>query len=110
MDIKVERYGQAANLACKGDLNEDSLEVFSKEVDTHLAAGAADLILDLAEVGFIDSAGLECLLGLQDRLAENRGQVTLTNVNENVAKVLEITRLDKTFSIVGDTIAAIRAT
>jgi anti-anti-sigma factor len=109
MEIKVERYGRAANLACKGDLNEDSLEVFSKEVDAQLAGDVTDLILDLAEVGFVDSAGLEYLLALQERIAERRGQVTLTNLNENVSKVLEITRLDKAFSIVGDTIAAIQA-
>ena len=109
MEIKVERYGQAANLACKGELNEDSLEVFGKEVEAQLADHVADFILDLAEVTFVDSAGLEYLLDLQDRLAGNHGQITLTNLSENVAKVLEITRLDKAFSIVGDTMEAIKA-
>ena len=108
MNVKAESYGQAIILNCKGDLTGDSLEAFGREVDRHLAANPADVVLNLAEMGTIDSAGLEYLLDLQDRLAEKLGRLILVNLDENVAKILEITRLDGSLEISRDLAEAVK--
>jgi anti-anti-sigma factor len=108
MEIKSERYGQALILRCKGELTADSLEVFIKEVQRLVTAGAVDVVLSLEEVPFIDSAGLEYLLDLQDDLMDSGGQISLTNVDENVAKVLEITRLGAGFEVLPDVLDAVK--
>jgi len=56
-----------------------------------------DIVLNFESVPFIDSAGLEYLLDLQDRLAERFGQVKLVHVDENVSTILEVTRLRSNF-------------
>jgi len=108
MEIKSERYGQALILRCKGELTGDTLEVFAKEVKRQMADKAADVVLSLEEVPFIDSAGLEYLLDLQDELMASGGQISLTNVDENVAKILEITRLDAGFEVLPDVVDAVK--
>jgi anti-sigma B factor antagonist len=108
MEIKSERYGQALILRCKGELTGDSLEVFVKEVERQMADNATDVVLSLEGVPFIDSAALEYLLDLQDELMSAGGQISLTNVDENVAKILEITRLDAGFEILPDVVDAVK--
>ena len=103
MNIQAESYGHALILNLSGELNADALEAFRQTVDRHLEGKeVVDLVLNLASVTFIDSEGLECLLDLQDRLAERLGQVKLVRPTENVATILEITRLKPSFDIYHD--------
>lgn len=108
MEVKAEGYGHAILLHCKGDLTEESLEMFQREVERHLIEGVCDVVVSLKDVGFIDSQGLECLLDLRDRLSESRGQLKLTNPAENVSKVFEMTRLTEQFEILEDMLDAVK--
>ncbi len=109
MNVTVETYGQAAVLVCKGDINADSLDVLRRAVDGQLVgADIRDLVLDLAEVPFMDSACLEYLLELQERLSERLGQVKLARPDENVRKVFEITRLDNAFEAYSEVAQAVK--
>ena len=110
MNITAESYGHAVILNLKGDLSEDSLGAFQRAVDHQLAGeGVIDLLLNLEQVPFVDSATLEYLLDLQDRLAERLGQVKLIKPDENVRKILEITRLAAAFETFADIPEAVRA-
>ena len=119
MKITEEDYGQAVLLICSGELTADSLNAFRAAVEQieHRSDGrtdqpngavAGDLVLDLKAVPFVDSVGLEYLLDLQERFAEKLGRVKLTNLNENVAKILEVTRLDSTFERFEDVSEAVK--
>ena len=54
------------------------------------AAEAKDLILDCAELAYVSSAGLRVILKAQ-KLMMRKGTMKLTQVNETVMEVLEIT-------------------
>lgn len=111
MNVSAESYGHAVILNLKGDLVEDTLAAFQQAVDHQLTGkDVVDLVLNLHEVPFVDSAALEYLLDLQDRLAERLGQVRLVRCTSDLRKILEITRLDSTFEIFEDIPEAIRAT
>lgn len=109
MNVKAESYGHAVVLNCKGELTADSLEAFCAEVNKHLGGHVNDLVFNLAEVPFVDSAALEYLLELQEGLVDKLGQVTLTNLDENVAKILEMTRLDGAFTVCKDVVEAVKS-
>ncbi len=110
MKINAESYGHAVILILKGELVDDSLEAFTQAVDHQLInAEVIDLVLNMELVPFIDSAALEYLVELQDNLAERLGQVKLVKCDENVRKILEITRLDSTFEIFSDASDALKA-
>jgi anti-anti-sigma factor len=110
MNLTAESYGHSVILNIKGELTDDSLVALRQVVDHHLAGGeVVDLVLNLEQVPFIDSACLEYLLDLQDKLAEKFGQVKLTNCDANVTKILEITHLTTSFEILRDVAEAVRA-
>jgi anti-anti-sigma factor len=111
VNISAESYGHAVILILKGDLVEDSIAAFRKAVDHQLEnKDVVDIVVNLHDVPFVDSAALENLLDLQDQLAERMGQVRLVKCHPDVRKILEITRLDAAFEIFADVPEAVKAT
>ena len=109
MNVTTERYGQAAILNCKGELTVDSVEAFKRVVEHQLEDNQVrDVVLNLQEAPFVDSAALEYLLDLQERLSERLGQVKLVGLDENLVKIFEITRLDNAFEHCPDVSEAVK--
>ena len=110
MQISAESYGHAVILNMKGDLTEDSLQAFDQAVDRQLRdQEVVDLVLNLETVPFVDSAALERLLDLHERLAKALGRLRLAKPDENVRDILRITRLDATLEVVADVQEALRS-
>ncbi len=109
MNLQAETYGHAVILICEGELTEDSLGAFKLAVDHQLSGKEViDLVLNLEKVPFIDSVAFEYLLTLQERLSERLGQVKLVKPDENILKILEITRLESNFEVFEDLPEAIK--
>src|SRR5215470_15284711 len=64
-----------------------------------LTSGASDIVLDLSNVNLVDAHGLGVLLQLREQTLANGSHFELMNVNENLSKVFEITRLNTVFEI-----------
>jgi anti-sigma B factor antagonist len=64
--------------------------------------GDGKLILDLAEVGFMDSSGLSVLVSVFKAARLKSGDVALLHLNPTVRSLIELTRLHQVFSIFDD--------
>ena len=102
MQTKIDKYGPCLMLHCGGDLVADTVEALGAELDRHLEAETAEVVLCLEQVGFIDSRGLEFLLDLRDRLDQGGRRLALCDLGENLRKIMEITRLEASFDIMND--------
>jgi len=98
MRVKTQEYDHVTVVTLQGQLDSDSAELFQDTVSSVVATAAGGLVIDLSEVGFIDSQGLERLLWLRDYCRNNQRQLRLAGLDENCAKILEITRMDKEFN------------
>lgn len=56
-------------------------------------------VIDLAEVDFIDSAGLGMLLLARDKVSKNKGQIIIKSPQGQVNKMLELSKFDTIFLI-----------
>jgi anti-sigma B factor antagonist len=86
----------------------------SGEIDLHTAPTLRDaaltalhqhgpiLRLDLSDVPFMDSTGLEVLLATRRRAELEGGSLTLLGPSSAVRRVIEVTGLDKVFTIAAD--------
>ena len=97
MKLKSETQGPVAVLAVSGDLTVDDVEKFRRHIQDHLDDQARDFVLDLGQIEFIDSQGIEALLWLQDKCGEELGQMRLTGLSQYLCTILEITRLTSRF-------------
>jgi anti-anti-sigma factor len=103
VSVTAESHGHAVVLNIKGELTEDSLAELRQVVDAQMRGKEiVDLVLNLENMPFIDSVSLEYLIDLQEQLTQKLGRVKLALPDENVAKVLEITRMDSMFEIFHD--------
>lgn len=66
------------------------------------------VVLDLDGTENIDSKGLAALLGAQERLRAEGGDLKIAASNGVNRKILEITRLDQSIDVFGDCIDAVR--
>jgi anti-sigma B factor antagonist len=60
------------------------------------------MVLDLEQVPFVDSTGLAALVSGLRIVQLNRGSLALTNVQDDVMRIFEITCLDRTFEFLDD--------
>jgi len=110
MNITAESYGHAVVLNLQGDLTEDSLGALKQAVNHQLAEdGVVDLVLNFEKVQFVDSASLEYLQDLQESLSQKFGRVKLLKCDENIRKILQITRLEANFETCDAVADAIKA-
>jgi anti-sigma B factor antagonist len=70
--------------------------------------GRAHVILNLARVEFMDSAGLGCIVSLLKRLG-GRGTLSVCCLTETVDRVFKLTRLNKAVNVYGSEDEAIRS-
>jgi anti-sigma B factor antagonist len=70
-------------------------------LDDEIRQGTGDVVVDLHEVEFIDSAGLQVLLGAQRRLARQGRELGIVCPPGPVLRVFELSRLLDTLHIAG---------
>ncbi len=78
-------------LALAGELDLESADVLEREVAALHADGRDRVVIDLRDVGFIDSTGLRVLIGLH-RAAEHEGRlIGLVRGPHPVQRIFELT-------------------
>jgi anti-sigma B factor antagonist len=94
----------------QGELDLATAPTLKAKLAQLFAQGCRDFVLDLSQVGHMDSTGLGVLIGLQVRLGRE-GVVAIAGAPHNVIVLFEVTRLDgrfPVFSTVDDALAHIR--
>ena len=72
-------------------------------------SGARRIVLNLAAVDYVDSAGLGVILSAYSSVVRRGGALYMANLARNVSGLLQLTRLDTVFDIRADESAALRA-
>lgn len=96
-------------LTAVGDLDVGSAPSLRATIIEHLPRADGHLVLDLAGVHFIDSMGLGALIGGLKRARAQGGDLRLAAPSDAVARILELTRLDRAFVVGDDVEAAVTA-
>ena len=93
LTVVVDRSVEPPSIALTGELDPHTAPLLQAEIDQLLETSGTDLVLDLSELGFVDSSGLRVLISAQHQLAEQGGTLVLRTPSETVRRLLEITGL-----------------
>jgi anti-anti-sigma factor len=90
--IEITRRDTAEGLVIRvaGDIDLSSAPTFRAELEAAITANHGALIVDLGDVSFMDSAGVEALVRARERAGE---RLHLRTVQRSVRRVLELTSL-----------------
>ena len=97
MRIKTQDYNEVTVVKLQGELDGELSEKFQNNITNLIAEEKTGVVIDMGDVGFIDSEGLERLLWARDYCNENNCQLRLAGLDENCTKILQITRLEDEF-------------
>ena len=89
MTITKEQNGTALKISLEGRLDTMTSPELEAELQKSLA-GADSLTMDFSKLDYISSAGLRVLLSAHKAM-NAKGGMKVTNVNEIVREVLEVT-------------------
>jgi anti-sigma B factor antagonist len=98
MTIRVAAKGGATTLFLSGEIDLESSPELRRALLEQLADGKSVLV-DLADVRYMDSSGLASLVEAYQRAKDKSLDFALVRVSEPVLKVLKLARLDRVFSI-----------
>ena len=86
-------------LSPSGELDLYTAPELKSELLRVAAEGATRVVVDLGATTFVDSTTLGVLLGAAKRLRLNGGDLVLVCADRNIRRILEITLLDRVFTI-----------
>ena len=101
MEVTIEEQKDIAVTVVKveGEITINTARELEKTLNRLLNENNYKLILDLKEVPYVDSTGLATFIAQKLKYQEKGGDVKLANPNKVVGKVLDVTRLDRTFEV-----------
>jgi anti-sigma B factor antagonist len=92
--FKIERQPlpeQGHRLSVSGELDLATTPQLEQQARALLADGARSIVIDLADLSFIDSTGLRLLLVLSQQAADEGWRLLITRPSEQVQTILKIT-------------------
>jgi anti-sigma B factor antagonist len=100
MQLSVTGDTHRAMVAVNGDLDVSTAAEFRGALHRVIDDGAGSLVIDLSEVGFLDSTALGVLVGLHKRLLERGGGgLRLICPRAALLRIFKVTGLDRVFAI-----------
>ncbi len=99
---------RSAHLVCEGDLVATAVSARADPLDALLppVSRPPAVLLDLSQVGYINSTGISWLVQTHRRLQQNGGRLVLHSVQPFVRGVLHLMRLDTVLQLADDEPAA----
>lgn len=109
MKITTRMIAGVAVVELNGRFDAHEVPEVRKHLESAGRSGDGRLVINLAEVNFIDSSGLASLVQAMKHCRETGGDLHLCALRQPVRIIFELTRLDKAFEIFGDEDQAVTA-
>lgn len=92
--VKIYNDGKRITAALSGDIDHHSARIIRAELDEVITHSCPEmLIIDLENVGFMDSSGIGLILGRLKAVQAYGGDIIIKNVRPNIAAVIRMSGL-----------------
>lgn len=98
LDTQLDAASKTLTIKVSGRFDFGIHQDFRKA--TELAeTGVSSIIVEMAQVDYLDSSALGMLLVLRDKVGENKSAVRIRNAKPDVKKILEIANFNMLFTL-----------
>ena len=105
----ARKQGDAVVVSVRGEIDlQNSPELRTELLDLLVKHSPQRLVLNLAQVPYMDSSAIAVLVELLQKVRKTNGKIYLTDLQPRVKGLLEIARLGSIFSIVNDEAEALK--
>jgi len=99
MEINHRNLRDHKIIAPKGDLDYFSSKELREVIFSHIQDKTKNIVIDLKDVPFIDSAGMGLLITASKELTKINGSIGLLNPSKEVLDLMILATLDKVIRI-----------
>jgi anti-sigma B factor antagonist len=99
MSVRSTRQGDTTLIQVEGQLVAGNRQQLREAVTSEIDRGVRNFVIDFSDTGYVDSAGLGALVSLSKKVREADGSLRLTNLNDDLRTLFELTRLDTLFAL-----------
>jgi anti-sigma B factor antagonist len=106
MALKItptQKNAHTVSIALSGQLDSETAPTLDKQIQKALVDNADIIILDMAMLKMITSAGVGVIMKTQTSLAKRGGELMMLNMQPQIKKVFEIVRLLPTLTVFENT-------
>lgn len=102
MEVRFDNEENKWIFTPDGEIDIYTYPKFKEEILNSFNSKKTDILIDGIKLDYIDSTGLGALISIFKNLRDNGFQIYLSNIKPNIRKILNITELDKLFTIRGE--------
>jgi anti-anti-sigma factor len=102
LELRIEHDQQAPRLVVSGELDLATAEDLESQLKALESAEPPVLVLDLRELGFMDSTGLRTVIAADARARDRGGRLVVVRPPEEVERVFRLTRMDEHLELVDE--------
>lgn len=102
MEITQQKIDGVMILKFKGRLDASSVKDIRGKVKSLTKENCSNFVFDLDDISFIDSSGIGILVASLRSVNKVNGDIKVSNVNDHVRSIFEITRLHRLYEIFDD--------
>jgi anti-sigma B factor antagonist len=102
--VIVSVDGDRVTVALRGELDLSGVDRARRAIEEAEASDAPLLVLDLSELDFVDSTGLEVMLRAARRAHDEGRRLIVQRPSRYVRRLLELTAIDQTLDVVEDVV------
>jgi anti-sigma B factor antagonist len=99
MSFQVSKSSEVTLIEVEGQLIVGNRQELKQGVLEQLEGGDMKFVIDFSNTDYIDSSGLGVLVSLSKKIREKGGELRLSNLNEDLRMLFELTKLDTLFRI-----------
>ena len=102
MALRAQNFANAVVLGVGGRLDQDNSDAFRADLMSHVERSAHDggaVILDLAGLEYVSSAGLRCFMLASRQAKAQHGRIFVAALQPMVAEIFEISHFNMVFQV-----------
>ncbi|TNE47710.1 MAG: anti-sigma factor antagonist [Bacteroidetes bacterium] len=99
MEIKTKEAGDVQVVYLEGNLDTNTAGSAETHLNALMDSGASKILINLKTLEYMSSAGLRVLLATTKKIKGKGGQLRISDLNETVREVFEISGFSMIFSV-----------
>jgi anti-sigma B factor antagonist len=109
MNVLEEIIDQTGILRPTGRLDAASVKTLKESVNSLIKKEIKFIVIDMNQLDFIDSSGLGSLVSCLRQVNKEGGDIRLSELQDQIRALIELTRLHRVFQIFDDCESAIKS-
>jgi anti-sigma B factor antagonist len=101
MEIVERKAVDVLTLSLFGKLDATTAKIFEEKILTQIESGDRRIVIDLAQLDYISSAGLRVFIIAGKRLTSANGKMVLCSLKDSVKEIFDIAGFLSIFSVYG---------